>query len=616
MQKRIIIAVLMSLLAIISSLGVISYKNITDSIRRSLESRLSLAKIIGKNIDYLLEQNFTRLYDISSSGKIDFADNDWDPEKKALKAAYDYSIFSDGVFLLDKYGNVVLSYPYRNSPRTNLMSNPNVSNVIYQKIPIVSDVYTVEPVNRKVLYMLVPLKGKDGTIVGVAGGEINPTSYLFINMIKSIPTSDNTLVEIVDSYGVIIASRDPKRTLTGSDHNMFLRNLIAQKKSTVGTCHRCHDQESSAQNRTRDMIAFSPLSNAHWGIIVRDEENAVFEPARKLERDFIILSITAIITAVLLAIGMSKSIVNPIQQLISSAKKIGKGNLSDPVTVGAAGEIGILAKSFDDMRIKLDRSLKQIFDQNLELEYKITERTRELQKSRRRLSRLLDSLITAQEEERRRVARELHDDTSQSLAALGMSIDLAAMAMEEGGLTVEGLKNLKAKLREALDGVHRLIRDLRPPVLDDLGFESAIRWLLEKHLDEKNIHHELFVMAGFMEQYQSMGKSDTSLGKIELMLFRVVQESVINILKHASASNVYVYLCSGGSMINIAIEDDGKGFDPKAVLAVGEGEHERGFGILGMKERIAMLDGELSICSEPGEGTLVTIEVPIHTLEE
>lgn len=615
MQKRIIIAVLMSLLAIIASLGIISYKNITDSISRSLKSRLSLAKIIGKNIDYLLEQNLTRLYDISSSGKIDFSDDDWEPEKKALKAAYDYSIFSDGVFLLDKFGNVVLSYPYRNSPRTNLMSNPNVSDVIYQKIPIVSDVYTIEPINRKVLYMLVPLKGKDGNIIGVAGGEINPTSYLFINMIKSIPTSDQTLIEIVDSFGVIIASRDPKRTLTGSDHNMFLRNLIAQRQSTVSTCHRCHDQESNGQGRTKDMIAFSPLNSAHWGIVVRDQENVVFEPARKLERDFIILSITAIITAVFLAIGMSRSIVDPIHKLIFAAKKIGKGNLSDPVTVGASGEIGILAQSFDDMRIKLDRSLQRIFDQNIELEYKITERTKELQKSRRRLSKLLDSLITAQEEERRRVARELHDDTSQSLAALGMSIDLAAMAMEEGGLTVEGIKNLKAKLREALDGVHRLIRDLRPPVLDDLGFESAIRWLLSKHLEENHIKYELFVMSGFAEQYQAIGKSDTSLRKVELMLFRVVQESIINIVKHSQASKVFVYLCTGSSMMNIAIEDDGKGFDPKEVLAVADGEHERGFGILGMKERIAMLDGELSICSEPGEGTLIAIEVPIQTLE-
>jgi len=107
MQKRIIISILLSVLIILVSLGLVSYFHIEDSIERSYKNRLSEAQILATSIDHILEANLTRLYDISLSDKIDIADDSWVPEQEALKGAYHYSIFSDGVFLLDKMGNVL-----------------------------------------------------------------------------------------------------------------------------------------------------------------------------------------------------------------------------------------------------------------------------------------------------------------------------------------------------------------------------------------------------------------------------------------------------------------------------------------------------------------------------
>lgn len=98
------------------------------------------------------------------------------------------------------------------------------------------------------------------------------------------------------------------------------------------------------------------------------------------------------------------------------------------------------------------------------------------------------------------------------------------------------------------------------------------------------------------------------------MLFRVIQEAVINITKHTNARNVSIYLCAYNSILNVGIEDDGRGFDIKSVIEGSDRGENVGFGILGMKERVALLDGELYICSEPGAGTFINVEVPVSSL--
>ena len=217
MQKRIIVSVILSILIIITSLGVVSYLTVNDTIDRSMQRRIDLAKMLARYTDSILESNFNRLYDISLSGSIDFKDNNWGPEKKALAAAYQYSIFTDGIFLLDKDGNMLLTYPPRIENSLNLLSIPYISKVINEGRPAISDIYTVEPSKKKVIFALVPLKSKDGEIIGVAGGEINPTNYMLGQVIRSAPTGPNTNIELIDSHGIVIASSNPNRIFTSAE---------------------------------------------------------------------------------------------------------------------------------------------------------------------------------------------------------------------------------------------------------------------------------------------------------------------------------------------------------------------------------------------------------------
>jgi len=612
MQKRIIFLVVVSVLIILASVGIISNFIVRDSIKHSLEHRLVLASIIGENIDYILESNLTRLHDISLSGRADFTDNDWEPEKRALRTAYEYSIFTDGIFLMDKFGNVVLTYPHRDEGAINLLSIPYIGRTLTEKRPVISDIYRVSPTRKNVIFVLVPLKDKDGEIIGVAGGEINPANYMFTNILKSTPAREGTLIELIDSHGIVISSTEQVRILTNSDHDKFLGNLITQKKNIVGTCHRCHieDEEFSGGDRTDDMMAFATLSLAPWGVSVREPQEVVFAPSTTLKKVFSILSLIYIATAALLAVGLSKSIVRPIRLITAATKKIARGNLSETLEVASTDEFGILAESVNTMRLKLAKYLSALQNYNVELEGRVMDRTRELRQRKRQLATLLDEVIKAQEDERKRIARELHDETSQSLAALGMSLDIATIALKENSLSPAMIVEQKERVEQLVRGINRLIVDLRPPVLDDLGFESATRWLLERHIASKGIKYHLIACDKFKNPDETIFNKKTGL-----RLFRIIQEAVINISKHADATAVSVTLNCSETNIEIDIMDDGVGFDPEEIFESASTDGNKGFGLLGIRERVSNLDGKMNIYSKPGDGTHISVNIPLNPVD-
>ncbi|MGE5663332.1 MAG: ATP-binding protein, partial [Deltaproteobacteria bacterium] len=299
-----------------------------------------------------------------------------------------------------------------------------------------------------------------------------------------------------------------------------------------------------------------------------------------------------------------------VRSLIDATERIAGGNLDDPVEASSRDEIGTLGRSFDDMRAKLARSLESIQRHSDQLETRVAERTEELQKSREKLAILLREIITAEEEERKRIARELHDDTSQSLNAILISLDGIGIHFSAYDPVRKQLMQIREQCLLMLKGLHQMIRDLRPPVLDDLGLESAIKWVLERHIGERGGRFS-FTTAGNCEELKARSRGVLDFSRVELVLFRVVQEAIINISKHADAKNVSVSVIFGDDSIEMEIEDDGRGFDSEKVFESFKTGRVRGLGLLGMEERISLLDGKLSVKSEPGVGTRIEVFVPI-----
>lgn len=209
-------------------------------------------------------------------------------------------------------------------------------------------------------------------------------------------------------------------------------------------------------------------------------------------------------------------------------------------------------------------------------------------------------IIHAQEEERKRIAREAHDETAQILVALSRRLEALTVAGE--GLPPEFLDRLeevRALATDALRSVRRFIRDLRPPVLDDLGLVPAVQGLVAALREE-----------GIDAQLEISGTPRRLEAEEELCLFRIAQEALNNVRRHAHASRVALQLAFYPTCVRMSIQDDGRGFEaPESVVdLVRSGK----LGLIGMQERARILGGTLRIDSHPGQGTTVSVEVPVH----
>lgn len=208
-------------------------------------------------------------------------------------------------------------------------------------------------------------------------------------------------------------------------------------------------------------------------------------------------------------------------------------------------------------------------------------------------------IIEAQEEERKRLSREMHDGPAQLLANVMMRSDLIEKIYRERGIeeALVEIRGLKKTVRDALYEVRHIIYDLRPMALDDLGLVPTLKKYLQT-VEEYNKVRNIRIPFVFI------GKERRLNSKMEVALFRLIQESVQNALKHAEPKEIQVKLEVNLHRVIAIIKDDGIGFDPSV-------KKEGSFGIRGMKERVELLEGKLAIQSEKGVGTKVIIDVPI-----
>ncbi|MGE5173248.1 MAG: HAMP domain-containing protein [Betaproteobacteria bacterium] len=605
MQKRITVIILLGISVILLSLGIASHYIIQKNIAELLNKKLALSRLTRNNVDNIIKDNISRLYDISISGAVDLDDGNFGPEKEAVKAAYRYSIFTDGIFLLDNGGNVLLNYPERmRETSLNILSIEPVSRMLALGKPVVSNIYTLEPSKKRVIYVLVPLKDKNGKTVGIAGGQIDPTSPLLVQKLGLFEIGKNEFIDIVDSNGLVIASSNPSRMFTQCDRNSFFTTIISERKERVATCHVCHEA-GNRKEKLSTVLAFVPLETAPWGISIQELKADVFAPAANLKRLFISLGFIFIGTALILTIGINRSIVNPLRELIRGADRIARGDLSSPIAPQGSDEIGVLSHSFETMRGKLVESMERIHRHTQELETRVRERTRQINESQKRAEKLLKKLISTQEEERKRIARELHDDTLQELSAVLMRVDMCRL--QPAKITMDKIDTIRGIIMKAYDGLLSIMQNLRPSLLDDLGLIAAVQSLLDIHLREKGIHYFI----------NTAGVKETRFrAEVETIVFRIVQEAVVNIARHSQAENVFVLFKCDKKSVYAEIEDDGVGFDLSSLfLHASDTRDRRGLGIMGMKERALLIGGAMEICSQPGIGTRIAVQIPLKPTE-
>jgi signal transduction histidine kinase len=274
------------------------------------------------------------------------------------------------------------------------------------------------------------------------------------------------------------------------------------------------------------------------------------------------------------------SIFRVLRALIATVRRLAGGDLSARAPLPTShGELRELAMSFGAMAEAL------------------AAREREALDAQARLRALSHRLQAARDEEAGRIARELHDELGQILT--GLKLELASLrradpAAGRPAAAEEALRRMGEQLDSAIDSVRRISSELRPPVLDRLGLAPAIDWLAR----------DLAARSGLRVRFHASGAEEPVDALVSTTLFRVAQEALTNVVRHAGASEVTIDLVGSPDALALIIRDDGKGLDPGAAEGPGA------LGILGMRERVALVKGTWRMRGRPGEGMTVEVEVP------
>jgi signal transduction histidine kinase len=772
---------LIGLIGIFAFIGSTTARQATQQL---LNEHVLRARILAENLDSTLSQVAGLLTILSSQIDMDEPQDNLEDWGKVLERDF-HSV--EGIYLLDEKSDLIAGTG--DLPGIEWKQVPSLR--ITSQMP--SRMVSVEGMPRPYAIIVVPVyRPSRQSPVGVLAAVLNlsnPDIFLLSNALNS---RDIGTLQILGNTGQVLVSTSQEQTLTPSTIDKIINNLYVEGKPMVEACLGCTEDE---MKETGTVIAFAPLSQAPWGVVIWHDAEVLFAPVRRIAMQTLVLGALAILGALILVLVTTRSVIEPVQALTDATRKIGEMQIdastlkSVECTLAAElanttghrrDEIGILSNSFIAMCTRLHSSMDEIQSWNRELDARVQSRTQQLsilnavaltvnqslnlddilnraldevlqltgidmvaiflqdlskgqlklsayrglsenaarlayqvglldgscggvmelgkaivvpdlspyrgrgvqslkrekvtalmhvplmtkgwslgsmcvgthdnmqfdeeeqklltaignqiaiavenarlyaevQRKERLRGELFKKALAAQEDERKRIARELHDEVSQSLTALLYEAE-DGLEMTSHPTTRERLQSICDLTQQSLNNIHKLIFDLRPSILDQLGLIPALRWLAETRLAPKRANVTVIASSN-TDPVNGQTDAQRLSPEIETALYRVVQEAINNIARHAAAHNVEIRLVLDEGVSTVNIVDDGIGFDLGELnSAIKDIEKKdaplpddtRGLGIIGMQERIELLGGELDIITSPGNGTQIHIRVPLR----
>jgi len=397
------------------------------------------------------------------------------------------------------------------------------------------------------------------------------------------PSSGKYQIEVLDAVGRV-ALQIGKGELAGkvSEHS-----LIVSRLTTGGTAGA--ERHSLGKDH---IVAAAPIPGTGLFLVLEQEGDQALSVPAKIQVLFIVIGAVGFVVALVMAWLTTRRVVRPTLELAAAMERIANGDLESPVRVKAQDEIASLTQNVESMRIRLAGALGELESSNEELGRRVQQRTD-------RLTQALRQTISAQEGERQRVSRELHDDVAQQLIVLTRTLDefRSNSSIPEHLSAIDSVGGLA---REALATIRRVSSDLRPSVLDDLGLVASLNWVAAEAREGTGV--QVSVIATNAPRNIN---PDTSLA-----LFRIAQEAMHNVERHSEARTVVIQLDRvGDEYLRLTIQDDGSGFAvPESMRDMVQSGH---LGLIGMRERADLIGGRATIESKPGEGTTVCVDAPL-----
>lgn len=477
-------------------------------------------------------------------------------------------VFNAGVLLIDPQGGVSLA----SSDDLDFLG-PNIADLdLFQSIqqrlePSYSNVIFNEESGEAYVLIAVPILRDPTSFGGALVGGLNLQNASLSEPIRRLTIGFNGYAYLVDGKGTIISHPVPDEIGKDYSKRPFVNDVIAGR-----------DGEAVWNSPIEGHIvgASALVSNSRWGLVVIEPWASVNAPIRFYGLTVGILGLAMLLFTLIMSwIGVQR-VITPVKSLSNQTALLETGAKIEPIASSGIEEIDALEYSFLKMaeQIEIYRS---------------------------GLRKYVDAITRSQEEERRRISRELHDDTVQNLLSIQRHLEYCLTISENSEMQFL-LTQLQEITEVAISGVRQISKDLRPLMLEDLGLVPALQALVRfVHQGIGAIPHAKFEVIG--EPYQL--RSDQ-----ELALYRITQEALSNVKKHAQANGVFVKLCFSPLEVILEVKDNGIGFTaPNSLASLTQ---SGSFGLMGIEERVWSAGGNLFIDSTPGDGTLLRVTLPVE----
>ncbi|MBC7263103.1 MAG: HAMP domain-containing protein [Chloroflexi bacterium] len=564
-----ILPVAISLLAIVA-VGFLGYSRLLQTLVEQRDAEL--VRLAAQQVANHMVQAVELLHETAASD--DVRSGQALRQQAALSARFGLRQHFDCISVVNAAGEVVATDGGELGGRVDALPYFRWARDGYQ--PVRSNLLPLGQ-GRQGIVIAVPIFDYQGQFAGIVCGTYDLQGPHLARYLQDVPVGTRGLAYLVGRDGRILWHPDASRIGTDNWGNPATAALLAgQAGAQVVDLPegRIVLGYAPLEMTSAKGLVFADASWQGWGLVTQEQWDDIIAPLMPYVRLVIaLLGLTVILPIVLLATGTRRATA-PLRALAERVGHVADGDFQADVPVGGPAEVRELGRSFNDMVCQLQRYRDDI-------------------------QRYLASILNAQEEERKRIARELHDDTAQALVILGRRIESCEEMLDDPQRLRQELRLLRDLVDDALQDVRQFTHDLRPPLLEELGLGRSLELMAEEMAKRYSLRVAV----------QISGNVRSLTPELELTLYRLAQESLTNVCKHAQAQHAVIRLVYDEETVQLQVSDDGIGFrSPKTAAELAEAGR---LGLLGMYERAQLFGGSLAIASAPNEGTTVTVVMPI-----
>ncbi len=510
--KKITLLTALGLLLGVGIFSSLSMRAVNQATETMLQDRLTTAHLVADYVDEALGRALTELKNTAQLVEIDGSKGELEPQIEALEDIYSrLLIYSIGTYLINEGGQIIWSKSEAQGVASvDISSYPSLNQAMRKGESTISGLISAPGTDVPVVLLASPTKRGQQEGNGVLVMAIDLAQSSIAGFVQPIRLGETGYVEIVDQNGIVVARTEPGPKIAPfekSDHSGRFAALISAGQPSRGVCHTCHEPEQRVERR--DVLAFVPLSEARWGVVIRQSEEEALAPARELRQNLLFVGFGLVAVALLFVVITTRDVGSRIRMLTAASQRIAEGDLISPVTTVGKDEVGILAQTLDGMRTKLKTSYSELEQKTKELSSLLS--VSEILTSTFDLPRLLDTVVA-------KAVELIHSadggvlllqDADQRAVLLQCAIGLDSVPLAQFMFTPDELSS--GLIQEPADNSPKdMINEAVTACLQSEPLRSRVQSSIHAEVLHRNQHIGSLLMISFRDR-QAFSASDNRL---------------------------------------------------------------------------------------------------------